>query len=391
MQHTPAIHHTQGVYVEKQDVHALTQAAALAPGTEPAAQAVRELVRESTAPNTSRSYASAVRYLAAWHALRYGDASTPLLLEDAALQGFAEEALPMPVERAVQFVVDHLGRTSADGTRAWELPADVDAALVAAGAKRKSGPLSLATVEHRLAVLSALHQARHLANPCEAGPVRLLLQHARRAAHRRGEAPRKKRALPARDLLAMIATCDDSLQGLRDRALLYFGFASGGRRRSEIADAVVDDLERTGADSYVYRLRRSKTRTHHTDRAAEKPVVGDAARALADWLGASGIESGPLFRRIRGGTIGAEGLSGRAVAEIIQRRAAAAGIEGDIGGHSLRSGFVTEAGRRGVPVPEAMALTDHRSAQTFLSYYQAGAVEGNAAARLLDAGDDENR
>ncbi len=47
----------------------------------------------------------------------------------------------------------------------------------------------------------------------------------------------------------MLATCDDSLEGLRDRALLCFGFASGGRRRSEIAAADLRDLRKTGDDS----------------------------------------------------------------------------------------------------------------------------------------------
>jgi len=35
----------------------------------------------------------------------------------------------------------------------------------------------------------------------------------------------------------MIATCDDSLQGIRDKAILLFGWSSGGRRRSEVASA----------------------------------------------------------------------------------------------------------------------------------------------------------
>jgi len=57
----------------------------------------------------------------------------------------------------------------------------------------------------------------------------------------------------------MLATCDESLEGVRDRALLCFGFASGGRRRSEIAAADMQDLRRTAPDSYVYRLEHSKT------------------------------------------------------------------------------------------------------------------------------------
>ncbi len=69
----------------------------------------------------------------------------------------------------------------------------------------------------------------------------------------------KKTAIARTGLEAMLATCDESLEGVRDRALLCFGFASGGRRRSEIAAADMQDLRRTAPDSYVYRLEHSKT------------------------------------------------------------------------------------------------------------------------------------
>jgi len=76
--------------------------------------------------------------------------------------------------------------------------------------------------------------------------IRTVLSRARRASVKRGERPTKKTAIVKSDLEAMLATCDDSLQGIRDRALLCFGFSSGGRRRSEIAVADMRDLQRTG-------------------------------------------------------------------------------------------------------------------------------------------------
>ncbi len=62
-----------------------------------------------------------------------------------------------------------------------------------------------------------------------------MLSRAARVAVKRGERPRKNTAITLTELEAMLATCDDSLEGIRDRALLCPGFASGGRRRSEIA------------------------------------------------------------------------------------------------------------------------------------------------------------
>ena len=67
----------------------------------------------------------------------------------------------------------------------------------------------------------------------------------------------------------------------------------------------------------------------------------------------------------------------------MKRRAALAGLQGDFSAHSLRSGFMTEAGRQNVPLADAMALTGLRSVQTAMRYFQTGAVEQSRAANLL--------
>jgi hypothetical protein len=61
-----------------------------------------------------------------------------------------------------------------------------------------------------------------------------------------------------------------------------------------------------------------------------------------------------------------------------------AGLEGDWAAHSLRSGFVTEAGRQGVPLGEVMAMTEHRSVTTVMGYFQAGSLLNSRATSLLD-------
>lgn len=332
------------------------------------ADAVREIFAEAAAANTTRSYASALRYWAAWFQVRYGQ---PI-------------RMPVPAAAVVQFIVDHLARRSRSGP-AWELPPALDAHLVAAGLKQRPGPFKLNTVVHRVAVLSAAHQARKLDNPCESPEVRQLLAKGRRAAHKRGERPRKKTAITKTELEALVGTCDDSLAGRRDRALLYFAFASGGRRRSEVADADLTHLRRTGDRAFVYHLDQGKTLQDGPKAGAtpDKPILGVAADALVAWLDASGLKDGPIFRRLWGHTIG-PGLSSKSVASIVQQRAKLAGLEGDFAGHSLRSGFVTEGARQGVALPALMAMTDHRSVASVVEYFQAGGAANNPAARLLD-------
>jgi len=335
---------------------------------EQAAEAVCELLAEAAAANTTRSYASALRYWAGWHRARYG----------------VELGLPVTEAVVMQFVVDHIARRGKAGLT-WELPEAVDQSLVTAGLKAKLGPWKLTSVVHRVAVLSTAHRLKRLPNPCEEPAVRTVLGRARRASVKRGERPAKKTAITKAELEAMLATCDESLEGIRDRALLCFGFASGGRRRSEIAAADFRDLRRTGQNAFVYRLEHSKTQQAGPTKgsAPDKPVLDRAAEALAAWLTASGINEGALFRRLWKRRIG-PALSPAAVGEIVQRRARLAGLSGDFGGHSLRSGFVTEAGKQGVPLAAVMAMTEHRAVSSVVGYFQSGAADQNPASRLLE-------
>ncbi|MEG1833977.1 MAG: site-specific integrase [Burkholderiaceae bacterium] len=334
---------------------------------EGAAQAARELLAEGASENTRRSYATALRYWECWFGLRYG---RPL-------------DLPVAPAAVVQFVVDHAARATSEGLMT-EMPASVETALLAAGAKSQPGAPSLATLRHRIAVLSRLHQLRALPNPCQDAAVRELLTATRRAYAKRGVAPRQKDALTREPFEAILATCDCSLAGRRDRALLLFAWASGGRRRTEVAGASLANLRRTGAESFVYTLRHSKTNQAGLERADNaKPIQGRAAIALGDWLLAAGIKEGPIFRRInRGGAVGAS-LSGAAVRDIVKKRCALAGLEGDFAAHSLRSGFVTEAAQQAVPIAETMAMTGHRSVASVVGYFRA-TTESSRAARLLD-------
>jgi integrase len=118
-----------------------------------------------------------------------------------------------------------------------------------------------------------------------------------------------------------------------------------------------------------------------------KPIQGTAADALETWMKALlefRITHGPIFRRILNDRI-VEPLKDGAVREIIRRRAQMADQPlGKLSAHSLRSGFVTEAGKQGISLGETMAMTGHRSVQTVMGYYKSGELSTSRAARLLD-------
>ncbi|NTZ94175.1 site-specific integrase [Pseudomonas koreensis] len=332
-----------------------------------AQEAAAAFIAAGTAANTVRSYRSALAYWSAWLQLRFGQA-----LGDA----------PLPPAVAVQFVLDHLARPLADGGWAHLLPPGIDAALVTARIKSKPGPLAFNTVSHRLAVLGKWHRINEWDSPTETPALKTLLREARKAQSRQGVNVRKKTAIVLEPLQALLATCDDGLRGIRDRALLLLAWSGGGRRRSEVVSLQVGDVRQLDAGTWLYTLGATKTETGGVRR--EKPLRGPAAAALAAWLTAAPAESGPLFRRLyKGNTVGHTGLSADQVARIVQRRAKLAGLEGDWAAHSLRSGFVTEAGRQGVPLGEVMAMTEHRSVTTVMGYFQAGSLLSSRVTSLL--------
>lgn len=325
-------------------------------------------IAAGTAANTVRSYRSALAYWCAWLQVRYGRA-----LGDGAL----------PPEVAVQFIVDHLARPDADGNWTHLLPGSVDAALLTAGVKGKPGALAFSTVSHRLAVLAKWHRLQQWPSPGDAPVVKTLLREARKAQARQGVSVRKKTAMVLEPLQAMLTTCTDGVRGVRDRALLLLAWSGGGRRRSEVIGLQIEDLRRLDGDTWLYTLGTTKTETGGVRR--EKPLQGPAAQALAAWLAVAPADHGPLFRRLyKGGRVANAGLSGDQVARIVKRRATLAGLDGDWAAHSLRSGFVTEAGRQGVPLGEVMAMTEHRGVSTVLGYFQAGSLLGSRASQFVN-------
>lgn len=305
------------------------------------------------AANTRRSYASDVGYFWAWAA--------------AALK--VAEAYPVEPATVALFVRQHL-----EG-----LPEGIEDRLRSEGRKRKAGPLAVATIERRVAALRSLHRRRRLPEPVDREVLDLLRAGRRQRAAAGGQ--HKKRAI-TRDLLdRLLATCEgDGLRGLRDAAILLVGWSSGGRRRSELAAIEVSHLEPDGVD-FVLLVPKSKTDQEGV--GARVPVAGRAAEALRSWMEAAGLTEGPLFRQIVGDVPGHGGVSSWQVTQIVKFRAELAGLApAQFGAHSLRSGFLTQCGREGVQIAEAMAMSCHRDVGVALGYHQAGSALKNPAARL---------
>lgn len=341
---------------------------------------LQHLAREGMGANTLRALTSDLGYLEAWC---LAATATPL-------------PWPAPEALVLKFVAHHLwdpARREIDP--AHGMPAEVQADLSAKGLLRTKGPHAPSTVRRRLASWSTLHQWRGVESLLSAPTVRKALGLAARASARPKQ--RKSRRAITRSVIdRLAATCGRGrLCDTRDLALLLVAFASGGRRRSEIAGLRVSQLikqapvlrdpkkpEAGALPCLAIQLGRTKTGSADEDNRVY--LVGRPVAALQAWLDRAKITSGAVFRQIdRWQTLGGRALTGQTVNDIVKARCRVAGLDpSEFSAHGLRAGYLTEAARRGIPMPEAMRQSQHRSVQQAARYYNDAEASSGRAARL---------
>jgi integrase len=341
---------------------------------------LKHLAREGMGENSLRALASDLAYLEAWAQAATG----------AALPWPASESL------ALKFVAHHLwDPANREIDPQHGMPADVAAQLRNAALLRSDGPHAPATVKRRLASWGTLPRWKGREGPFRSPSLRAALRLAVRASIRPRQ--RKSKRAVTRDILdRLLATCrSDRLADTRDLAILLLAFASGGRRRSEVARLRVEqlsdeppvpldprDLKSPTLPCVAIQLGRTKTGV--ADEAGRVLLVGRPVEALREWLERADISKGPIFRAIdRWEAIEERALTPQSINLIVKRRCALAGLEArEFSAHGLRSGYLTEAAQRGVSLSEAMQQSQHRSVQQAASYYNEADRTRGKAARL---------
>lgn len=192
----------------------------------------------------------------------------------------------------------------------------------------------------------------------------------------------KKKAATSKKINKMIALCDNTLKGKRDRALLTIGFM-GAFRRSELAALQVSDIDfkDNGIDVLI---RKSKT-----DQVGKGSTIWipdgegmEAVKVLRDWLDSADITEGYLFRGFYRGakSIRNTELSGRAIADLVKSYAAKAGYdETDFAAHSLRSGFITSSANNNASINKIKEVSRHKSTQVLVDYIEESDKRNNPA------------
>lgn len=175
----------------------------------------------------------------------------------------------------------------------------------------------------------------------------------------------KKDYLTSRQVKKVLETArEESLQGLRDYAILALMF-TGGLRTIEVSRANVEDL-RTAGDSEVLYLQ-GKGHEEKTDYIKLMPEVEDAIRAYLKARGA--VEpTEPLFTSTSNNSKGAR-ISTRTVSGIVKTALKNAGYDSDkLTAHSTRHTAVTLALMGGQKLEEVQQFARHKNLQTTLIY-----------------------
>ncbi len=190
-------------------------------------ETLRHLVNEGMGENTLRALTSDLAYLQAWCLAATG------------------HPLPWPAPEALllKFVAHHLWNPEQRlKDPEHGMPSVIGGLLRDKGLLRVDGPHAPDTVRRRLASWSTLTRWRGVTGAFASPALRQAIRLAVRATPR----PRKRKSAKAvtGDVLAqLLATCGGgTLRDLRDRAILMVAFASGGRRRSEVAALRIDQL-----------------------------------------------------------------------------------------------------------------------------------------------------
>jgi integrase len=180
---------------------------------------------------------------------------------------------------------------------------------------------------------------------------------------------------------------------IRDRAIitsLYWGCFRG----EEVAATRWHQLHRVDA-GIEWTLPRAKNDQHGQGSTRGLPAnpdpwvcpvtaIDEWAQRLQQLLGRPLQPGDPLFPALHRPGRYTKPISREAIADIIQRAASRAGLTGDYGSHSPRSGFTTDALDHGAKREHVQTYGGWQNAKSLDSYYKRTATWGatNPASRL---------
>lgn len=177
--------------------------------------------------------------------------------------------------------------------------------------------------------------------------------------------------------ICVYAETEGTLAGLRDAAMIRL-MSDCLLRISEVVAINIGDLkERT--------LTVQASKTDQEGRSESLYVCDTTRNVLNQYRERASITRGALFRHIRRGDhIQSNGINPHSARRIIKKRAADAGVEGFISGHSLRVGSAVSLAQAGATVVDMQVAGRWKSSQMPAHYARSELAERGAIARFKD-------
>jgi len=313
-----------------------------------------------------------------------GPASAEALAALAAAIDFAGQALAPATLRAYRADWQHFcAWCRAAGWAALPAAPATVAAYLASLAKTHA----TSALVRRLAALSRAHRFARQPWPAADPAIRNTLRGIQR---KFGRPVRQAAALATEEVRNLVATCETTTVGQRDRALLLLGYA-GALRRSEL---VAIEYEHITFDKDGLRLLIPQAKGDQAKKGVSIGIPRGGApdtcpvRALEVWLKTSKCEHGPVFRGIdMRGAIERRALHPDAVRQILRKRASLAGLvlpRGErLSPHGLRAGFITQAYINGARDEQIMDHTRQKDLRTMRGYVRRAKLVTESPAKLL--------
>jgi site-specific recombinase XerD len=230
------------------------------------------------------------------------------------------------------------------------------------------GRLKSASIRIAIASISAIHRLNQFDDPTTHPDVRIEM---RRMHRKLGRESKQALGINMKTLEAMLNSADNSIIGLRDRALILIAY-SGMCRRSELISLRVEDINYDNENTMKIKLRRSKTDQDGLGRWLH--INNEAQKAIEDWLEASEIVSGKLFRGVRRGNQLSEDLNSSQINRIYKKLARRSHISAEliknISGHSMRVGAAQDLLITGASFPVIMQRGRWGKTDTVMRYLE---------------------
>ena len=231
-----------------------------------------------------------------------------------------------------------------------------------------------ASIRQAIATIATIHTLNDYDNPTTKSEVRLALKRMHRKI---GRFSKQAHGITKELLDEMLAFTDDSLRGLRDRALLLVAYDTMCRR-SELVRLLVGDIDtqiidrRNNIESTVIFIEQSKTDQEANGRWLR--ISQNTSKAIENWLRESGIQEGCIFRGVDRANNVKERLTSGQICRIYKRIARKAGFGEDfisrVSGHSMRVGAAQDLLLSGASLPMIMAKGRWSKSDTVMRYVE---------------------